>query len=53
MFRNGTSTFENGDKYEGEIKFDQITGKGKRISTEYIFEGEFLNGKKDGHGKET
>jgi hypothetical protein len=36
---NGTLTFENGDKYEGEIQDGKITGKGKRTSLTYIYEG--------------
>ena len=45
-------TFENGDKYEGEIQDGKITGKGKRTSLTYIYEGYFLDGKKDGYGKQ-
>lgn len=50
----GCASFTNGDRYEGEYKFDQRHGKG---TYEYhngeIYEGEFLEDKRHGKGKLT
>ena len=44
-------TFQNKDKYEGEFKNDNITGKGTLACSDgSIYTGDFKEGKKHGQG---
>ena len=47
----GTLTFKNGDKYEGDFKNGIFDGKGKFTSKSgWKYEGEFSKGQADGQG---
>ncbi|MBF0777200.1 hypothetical protein [Streptococcus cuniculi] len=54
MTGQGSLTFANGDKYEGQFKDGIFNGKGTFHSASgWTYEGEFKNGIADGEGKLT
>ena len=53
MDGNGTFTYSNGSKYEGEWKEGKQDGQGTLTSPSgYKYEGEWKDGKPDGQGTE-
>ena len=46
----GVIIYADGSLYEGEIFDDEPHGKGKLKNIHYVYEGDFKNGKMDGHG---
>ena len=48
----GVVKYPNGDKYEGDFMNDEFHGKGKYITMEMTYEGEWYRGYCHGFGKE-
>ena len=42
--------FKNGDKYKGNFKNDKFNGKGELITKNSNYQGDFVNGVKEGQG---